>query len=112
MQKDVDTIATALAIRIQGVNAPEEAAGNGVITAGRVLPWLQDTKAVNAWGLWQVDFRDVIVLDDENQVVAIYNLTIHNLGVDSNYVALRNILLTAAGTASPTAVRSLTGRRR
>jgi len=99
-------------IRIAGVNAPELAAGNPGMVEGRVLPWLQDTKAVNAWGLWQVDFRDVIVLDDENKVVAIYNLTTYDLGKPENYVALRNILLGAAGTASPTAAWSVTARRR
>jgi len=102
----VDTVATAVPIRILGVNAPEEASGNAGMCAGRVLPWLQDQKPPDAWHLWQADFRDVIVVDDENKVVSIYNLTIHNLADSTNYAALRNILITAAGPAALTATRT------
>jgi len=95
-------VATAIPIRILGVNASGEAAGNAAMCAGRVLPWLQDQKPPDAWHLWQADFRDVIVLDDENKVVSIYNLTIHNLTDSTNYAQLRTILLTAAGPATLT----------
>ena len=96
-------------IRILGVNAPEEAAGNAATCAGRTLAWLQDAKPPNAWGLWQADFRDVIVVDDENKVVSIYNLTVHDLRNPAHYAELRNILITAAGPAALTTTR--TGRR-
>ena len=102
-------MATAVPIRILGVNAPEEAAGNAGMCAGRVLPWLQDQKPPDAWHLWQADYRDVIVVDDENKVVSIYNVTIHDLGVPASYAELRNILITAAGPAALTTTR--TGRR-
>ena len=90
-------MSTALAIRISGINAPEQESGNAGMCAGRVLPWLQDTKAANVWGRWQVDFRDVVVLDDENKVVTIFNLTVNNLEKPANYDSLRTILITAAG---------------
>jgi hypothetical protein len=102
----VDTVATAVPIRILGVNAPEESAGNAGMCAGRVLPWLQDQKPPDAWHLWQADFRDVIVIDDENKVVSTYNLTIHDLGVPANYTELRTLLITAAGPAALTATRA------
>lgn len=98
----MDTVATAVPIRILGVNATEQAAGNATMVAGRTLAWLQDQKPPNAWGLWQADWRDVIVIDDENKVVAIYNLTVHNLADSASYAELRNILLNAAGAASIT----------
>jgi hypothetical protein len=102
----VDTVATAISIRILGVNAPEESAGNVGMCAGRVLPWLQDQKPPDAWHLWQADFRDVIVLDLENKVVSVYNLTVHNLADSTNYAELRTILITAAGPAPITATRT------
>jgi hypothetical protein len=102
----VDTVATAVPIRILGVNAPEEAAGNAGMCAGRTLAWLQDAKPPNAWGLWQADYRDVIVVDDENKVVSIYNVTLHDLGNPAQYAELRNILLTAAGPAALTSMRA------
>jgi len=98
----VDTVATAVPIRILGVNPPEEAGGNAGMVAGRVLPWLQDQKPPDAWHLWQAEFRDVNVVDDENKVVSIYNLTIHNLADSTNYAQLRTILINAAGPAAIT----------
>ncbi len=85
------------------MDAPEEAAGNAGMCAGRVLAWLQDTKAANAWGLWHADFRDVIVIDDQNKVVEIYNLTLHDLRTPANYDSLRTVLITAAGHTLGTA---------
>ena len=42
--------------------------GNASITAGRDLPWLQDTASANVWGAWNVTYRDVVVLDADNVV--------------------------------------------
>jgi hypothetical protein len=107
----VDTVATAVPIRILGVNAPEEAGGNAGMVAGRVLAWLQDQKPPDAWHLWQADYRDVIVVDDENKVVSIYNLTIHNLADSTSYAELRTILLSAAGPAALTRTGARPRRR-
>ena len=89
-------------IEILGVNEKSMASGNAGFIAGRTLPWLQDTEAVNAWVAWQADWRDVIVLDGENKVVSIYNLTVHNLADSTSYAQLRTILLDAAGPAALT----------
>jgi hypothetical protein len=92
----VDTVSTAFPIRILGVNAATEASGNAGMCAGRTLPWLQDTDQANVWMKWQVDFRDLVILDAENKVLQIYNLTAHDLTNSANYDQLRGILLTAA----------------
>ena len=89
-------------IEIIGVNAKTEASGNAGFVAGIDLPWLQDTEAANVWTSWQVNWRDVIVLDGENKVVRVYNLTDYDLSVPANYNGLRTILLDAAGPAALT----------
>ncbi len=63
---------------------------------GRDLPLLQDTTAVNATGAWEAIWRDVFVLDANNEVTAIYNLTQHNLAEQDNYDELRQLLIDAA----------------
>lgn len=62
-----------------------------------MLPWLQDTPEVDAWGLWRVTWRDVVILDRENRPVAVYNLTVHDLADPGSYAELKALLLTAAG---------------
>lgn len=62
-----------------------------------MLPWLQDTAEANVWVSWNVAYRDVWVLDGENKLVAVYNVTEHNLADAANYQALKDILIGAAG---------------
>jgi hypothetical protein len=76
-------------------------AGNAQVCAGRDLPWLQDIAAQNVWTSWAVEYRDVVVLDVENQSVGVYNLTSHDLGVPANYDTLKAILVTAASASAP-----------
>ena len=96
-------------IEILGVNEKSMASGNAGFIAERTLPWLQDTDVANVWTSWQVNWRDVIVLDGENKVVRIYNLSDYDLSVPANYNALRTILIDAAG---PPAITRLATRRR
>ncbi len=84
-------------IQILGINAAGLESGNPSITAGRALPWLQDTPEANVWAAWQVTFRDVVILDTENRPVAAYNLTVHDLADPASYAELKQLLTDAAG---------------
>jgi hypothetical protein len=81
--------------RILGVNAVGSEAGNDAICTGRDLPWLQDTADQHVWSQWQVTYRDVIVLDEDNGRIEVYNLTDHDLSDPANYAALLALLLAA-----------------
>ena len=96
MQAEIDTTHTTRRIKILGVNAAGEEIGNSGMCAGRVLPWLQDTPSANVWATWHVTFRDVVILDQENRVIQVYNLTEHSLADPGNYSALRDSLIDAA----------------
>jgi len=52
---------------------------NDSITSGRDIAWLQDVPEVNAWGSWDVVYRDVFVLDREGNVEGVLNLTENSL---------------------------------
>jgi hypothetical protein len=97
MQAEIDAENAGVEIRILGVNGIGQESGNASVSAGRTLPWLQDTAAENVWSTWAVAYRDVIVLDTENKPIAVYNLTTHGLGTPANYQELKTILLSAAG---------------
>ena len=93
---ELDTTATTLPIRILGVNETGQESGNSAIVVGNTIPWLQDTAAQNVWSDWKVTYRDVIILDDENRVAGIYNLTDHNLHNPADYNARKALLIQIA----------------
>jgi hypothetical protein len=83
-------------VTILGVNAIGLEAGNPSVTAGRDLAWLQDVPEESVWESWDVTYRDVIILDADNVVVGIYNVTQHNLSDPANYAELRAAFEAAA----------------
>jgi hypothetical protein len=96
MQDEIDALHLVRRVDILGVNAVYNEGANGLMTAGRDLPWLQDTPAADAWTAWAVQWRDVVVLDRANNRVHVYNLTTHDLGNPAHYAALKSVLVAAA----------------
>ncbi len=94
MQDELDTAGAA--VQLLGVNASGLEAGNALVTDARDTPWLQDVADVDVWGSWGVGYRDVWILDRENQLLAIYNLTEHDLNDVAEYEQLKALLLDAA----------------
>ncbi|NUQ79718.1 MAG: hypothetical protein HUU21_39940 [Polyangiaceae bacterium] len=95
MQGELDAENLAVPIEILGVNEANVGTADFFV-AGKTLPWLQDTPAVNVWGLWGVTFRDVVVLDGQGKAIAVYNVTVHPLSDPANYAELKAVLQTAA----------------
>ena len=60
------------------------------------LPCLQDTAKDDVWGTWGATWRDVYVLNRENEVTAVYNLTENSLAEPANYATLEALLIDAA----------------
>ena len=96
MQSDPLLAGHALEIQILGVNGIGLEGANAQTCAGRTIPWLQDVAAEDVWTAWQVNYRDVVIVDEENRVVDVFNLTASDLGVQANYDALRDLLIQAA----------------
>ncbi|TPW18013.1 MAG: Uncharacterized protein FD129_149 [bacterium] len=101
MQAEINALpvfpeAARLPVNILGLTQIDDGGGNATIVTGRTIPWLQDTEEWKAWDSWQVTYRDVFILDAENRVVGIYNLTPHNLADSTNYATLMNMILEAA----------------
>jgi hypothetical protein len=98
MQAELDAEAGPgrLPVQLLGVNGVGLEVGNPGINQIGSCPWLQDVASQGVWDHWHPVYRDVFVLDAQNCRVAVYNLTIHDLGVAANYAALKNILVQAA----------------
>jgi hypothetical protein len=97
MQAELRVERPDLAIELHGVNAIGHDSGNGEACTGRVIPWLQDDATRRVWDTWAVTYRDVIILDEANHVVTIYNLTSHDLRLTANYDELKALLIATAG---------------
>lgn len=97
MQKELEAANPATKIRIAGINQRGAEGGVDAICNGRDIPLLQDTDEDHVWAEWQVTYRDVFILDEENRKVAVYNLTEHPLDIQQNYDELKALLLDTAG---------------
>jgi hypothetical protein len=102
LQKELEAAYPALRIQLLGVNDRGQEVGNVSTTDGRDLPWLQDVDenqnglADVAKDLWDITFRDVVILDGDNVQVGVFNLDQHNLANQEEYETLREMLVDAA----------------
>ena len=60
--------------------------GNAAMCENADLPWLQDVVAVKAEEAWNPVYRDVIILDENNVPIEVYNLTDSNFFPDEEKV--------------------------
>ena len=112
MQRDFNLNFPSLDIQILGINEhfPEFDPGpaNQEFSAGRITPWLQDVDADNnrvsdVWyDKWEITYRDVVVLDTDNEIVEIFNVTSDNLDSEENYSELRQAFIDNAVTPPAT----------
>ncbi len=96
MQQELDALNLPTVVVISGINEAGLEVGNDQMTDGRDLPWLQDTVVDDVWGSWAPVYRDVVILDESNIEIDVFNLTVHDLGDPLEYAALKQILIDAA----------------
>jgi hypothetical protein len=98
MQGEFDTQYPDAGISILGVNEAGLEAANEDMCEGRDIPWLQDTEAADWWGEWNVEWRDMIVVGADGEPTGqVVNLSSPGLGDADEYVAVKNMILDAAG---------------
>lgn len=106
LQAELETTYPILNIQIVGLNefGQDPAGANDLMMANRTTPWLQDgdsngNQTSDVWyDRWDVTYRDVMILNGQNEMVDVYNLTSNDLGVAANYATMRDKLLDAAMT--------------
>ena len=82
-------------VEILGLNEAGRESGNADFTDGRDIPWLQPTDETPVWADWGVVYRDVWILDADNELIDVYNLTDNDLEDPANYEALRTLFTDA-----------------
>ena len=96
MQADLEKEHPGIAISLLAINAEGYESGMPDIAKVGDLPVLQDTKKAGVWDRWGAEWRDVIVLNGDNEVVAVYNLTTYDLSDPDHYAELEALLVGAA----------------
>jgi hypothetical protein len=97
MQVEIDALGLPVSVRIHGINGAGHQGGNETACQGKDIPWLQEVPAQPVYTTWDVRYRDVVILDGNNEVAHTYNLTDHNLVDTAKYEALKNMLIELAG---------------
>ncbi len=83
-------------LQILAVNEAGHESALSTMADGGDIPLLQDDADANVWASWSVTYRDVIVLNGDNETVGVYNLTPNDLGEPAKYMALKQLFLDAA----------------
>lgn len=86
-----------LDVTIHGINQTGYERGNETACQDKDLPWLQEGPKDLVWNSWQVIYRDVIILDGDNVLVEVFNLSDHNLSDLAQFAALKSTLTKLAG---------------
>lgn len=102
MQEELASERPELAIRLLAVNEAGFESGQASMADLGDLPLLQDTATVGAWASWMVDYRDVIIVDEDGIAVYVYNLTSNDLSDTANYDTLKDALVAVAEGSAPT----------
>ena len=83
------------AIDLLAINEVGHDSGIDDATAGNSIPLLADTTAANAWGAWDADWRDLVIVDEDNLQVDRISLTGFDLEDTENYETVKALLINA-----------------
>jgi len=101
MQDDFAERYPSVEVQLIAVNEQGHSSGIEKAVEENTLPLLQDDNTQNVWENWAVTYRDVIVLNGENKITGVLNLTENSLAEEEHYATLEGLLLEAAGMAAP-----------
>ncbi len=93
LSQELQAAEPAVAIEILGINHASQSTYNFLIPSQGSLPWLQDTAEESVWTTWGAGVRDLWILNSQNRMVSVVNLTTLNLALESNRATLKQLLL-------------------
>ena len=100
MQADLDANNPNLPIQIFAINGIGYSSGVGNLTNIHTLPMLEDTSFAQVWSQWGAVYRDVMILDGNNEVSSVFNLTTYNISdvqnPSGNYATLKQLFINTA----------------
>ena len=96
MQADLEQTHPHLDIKLFGINMIGTGSGTASFTTSHTLPMVQDDSTLAIWNDWGAQWRDVYVLNENNELVLVYNLTQYSLADTTNYNTLKQHLIDTA----------------
>ena len=88
MQAELDANHPNLDIEIFGINMIGTSSGASIFSSSLNLPMVQDDSTLGIWSDWGAVWRDVYILNENNELVLVYNLTQYSLSDSNNYNTL------------------------
>ena len=96
MQADLDADHPNLPIQILAINGIGYSSGIASLSSIHTLPMVEDTNNDLIWSQWGAIWRDVMILDGNNELVTTYNLTTYTLNDSGNYDTLKQLFIDTA----------------
>jgi hypothetical protein len=109
MQTELQTEYPQYDIHILSINQIGYGSGSGPALVGQVssLPMVQDDNIEDIWNSWHAlapnpsthsgaPWRDVHILNEQNEIIETYSLTLNNLSNPQNYAVLKQMFVDAA----------------
>ena len=96
MQAELNAEYPNIPIHIIGINQIGAETGMTDVALISTLPVVNDDSNEDIWTDWGAQWRDVHILNAQNEVVSTYNLTTYNLSDAANYDALKQLFIDAA----------------
>ena len=107
MQAELEIEYPQYDIQILAVNQIGNSGGEALIASLGDLPMVQDNGVVDIWDTWHAmtpnpstnagaPWRDVHILNSDNEIVDTYSLTVNNLSNTQNYDTLKQMFVDAA----------------
>ena len=97
MQDDLNADYPQLGIQILSIDKMNvNGAGTASYSVDKDLPMVADNSTDDIWNSWGGSWRDVVILDANNEIYATYNLTTFSLSVSANYDDLKQLFIDAA----------------
>ncbi|MAA78850.1 MAG: hypothetical protein CL916_06285 [Deltaproteobacteria bacterium] len=96
MQNEISSEYPDLPIKILSIN--QIGAENGIdsFNETHALPMVNDNTGDDIWVQWGSQWRDFYILNKQNELLEVYNLTQNNLNDPLNYDELKQKLILAA----------------
>ena len=104
MQNELEAEYPQYDIQILAVNQIGYGSYTSLVASLGDIPMIQDNTTDNIWNTWHAltpnpsaqPYRDVHILNADNEIVDTYNLTTYNLGSAQNYATLKQMFVDAA----------------
>lgn len=99
MQEELNNERPELNIKLLTINKiggwDPETSTEKIAEAGN-LAMVQDSEELMIWDSWGGEWRDVAIVNRNNQLIEYYNLTLNNLGTPENFEELKQKFIAAA----------------